>query len=208
MSATDEHRAWFLSLDQESFQELCRSWNAQNVGVDIPTDLDGYDQWLNFFKKLSPSAVENLYDLGRDILNTEAYAALARWKDIIETPGRIDKIYQAGLTKPKTEQKSIIELAKENDELGVLYAIRDQIAEKLEKGTGARDTANLAREMSAILTQIAEAEKRRGPAKNTLLAQLMGDQDLTKKSGKRKRDNGARDRSYASKLTIEDVENG
>ena len=36
----------------------------------------------------------------------------------------------------------------------------------------------------------------------------MGDQDLTKKSGKRKRDNGARDRSYASKLTIEDVENG
>lgn len=207
MSANDEHRAWFLSLDKESFQELCRSWNAQNIGVEIPKELDGYDQWLNFFKKLSPKAVENLYELGSDTLNTEAYAALARWKDIIENPGRIDKIYQAGLTKPKSEQKSIIELAKENDELGVLYAIRDQIAEKLEKGTGARDTANLAREMSSILTQIAEAEKRRGPAKNTLLAQLMGDQDLTKTSAKRKRYNGARDRSYASKMTIEDIEN-
>lgn len=207
MSANDEHRAWFLSLDKESFQELCRSWNAKNIGVEIPKELDGYDQWLNFFKKLSPKAVENLYELGSDMLNTEAYAALARWKDIIENPGRIDKIYQAGLTKPKSEQKSIIELAKENDELGVLYAIRDQIAEKLEKGTGARDTANLAREMSSILTQIAEAEKRRGPAKNTLLAQLMGDQDLTKTSAKRKRDNGARDRSYASKMTIEDIEN-
>lgn len=208
MSAVDEYKAWFLSLDRDSFQELCRSWNANNLGVDIPKDIDGYDQWLNFFKKLSPSAVENLYDLGRDMLNTEAYAALARWKDIIEAPGRIDKIYQAGLTKPKSEQKSIIELAKSNDKLGLLYAIRDQIAEKLEKGTGARDTANLAREMSEILDQISEAEKRQGPKKNTLLAELMGDIQQTKEvSPKRTRGKGARDRSYASKMTIEDVEN-
>lgn len=147
--------------------------------------------------------------MGKDALNTEAYAALARWKDIIETPGRIDKIYQAGLTKPKTEQKSIIELAKSNDKLGLLYAIRDQIAEKLEKGAGARDTANLAREMGEILDQITETEKRQGPGKNTKLAQLMGDIKMPNKvSGKRKQGNGARDRSYASKLTIEDVENG
>lgn len=208
MSAVDEHRAWFLSLDRDSFEELCRSWNSNNLGIDIPKNIDGYDQWLNFFKKLSPSAVESLYDLGRDMLNTEAYAALARWKDIIEAPGRIDKIYQAGLTKPKSEQKSIIELAKSNDKLGLLYAIRDQIAEKLEKGTGARDTANLAREMSEILDQITEAEKRQGPKKDTLLAQLMGDVKQTKEvSAKRTKGKGARPGSYASKLTIEDVEN-
>lgn len=150
-----------------------------------------------------------MYDLGKDTLNTEAYAALARWKDIIETPGRIDKIYQAGLTKPKTEQKSIIELAKSNDKLGLLYAIRDQIAEKLEKGAGARDTANLAREMGEILDQISETEKRQGPKRNTLLAELMGEMPVQtgEVSPKRKRNNGARDRNYASKLTIEDVEN-
>lgn len=207
MSATDKYRAWFLSLDRDSFEELCRAWNSQQLGTTIP-DIEGYDRWLDFFKNLSPTAVENLYDLGKDSLNTEAYAALARWKDIIETPGRIDKIYQAGLTKPKTEQKSIIELAKSNDKLGLLYAIRDQIAEKLEKGAGARDTANLAREMGEILDQISETEKRQGPKKNTKLAQLMGDAVLPDKvSGKRKQGNGARDRSYASKLTIEDVEN-
>lgn len=153
--------------------------------------------------------MENLYDLGKDSLNTEAYAALARWKDIIETPGRIDKIYQAGLTKPKTEQKSIIELAKSNDKLGLLYAVRDQIAEKLEKGAGARDTANLAREMGEILDQISETEKRQGPKKDTFLASLIP--DLKQESGvvspKRKQGQGARDRNYASKLTIEDVEN-
>lgn len=209
MSKKDEHKSWFLSLDRDAFEELCRSWNSQHLGIDIPSNLEGYDRWLDFFKKLSPNAVESLYDLGKDALNTEAYAALARWKDIIETPGRIDKIYQAGLTKPKTEQKSIIELAKSNDKLGLLYAIRDQIAEKLEKGAGARDTANLAREMGEILDQITETEKRQGPGKNTKLAQLMGDIKMPNKvSGKRKQGNGARDRSYASKLTIEDVENG
>lgn len=209
MSKKDEHKSWFLSLDRDAFEELCRAWNSQHLGIDIPSNLEGYDRWLDFFKKLSPNAVESLYDLGKDALNTEAYAALARWKDIIETPGRIDKIYQAGLTKPKTEQKSIIELAKSNDKLGLLYAIRDQIAEKLEKGAGARDTANLAREMGEILDQITETEKRQGPGKNTKLAQLMGDIKMPNKvSGKRKQGNGARDRSYASKLTIEDVENG
>ena len=193
----DEHKSWFLGLDQTSFQELCSLWNSQHIGVDIPNDLDGYDQWLNFFKHLSPSAIESLYELGRDALNTEAYAALARWKDIIEAPGRIDKIYQAGLTKPKSEQKSIIELAKLNDKLGVLYAVRDQIAEKLDKGAGARDTANLAREMSEILDQISEAEKRRGPKKDTVLADLL--------ANKPKKAKGARNGSFKAH-TIAEVE--
>lgn len=126
-----------------------------------------------------------------------------------KSPHRIDKIYQAGLAKRKGEQKSIIELAQGNNKLGVLYAIRDQIAEKLDRGTGARDTANLAREMSEILDQITEAERRAGPKENTLLASLVGDMPVQTGpvSPKRKQGQGARDRSYASKLTIEDVEN-
>lgn len=193
----DEYRNWFLGLDRVSFEELCRAWNAQNIGVDIP-NLEGYDQWLNFFKKLSPTTIENLYELGKDILNTEAYAALARWKDILAAPGRIDKIYQAGLTKPKTEQKTITELASENDELGVLKALRDQIAEQLQKGTGARDTANLAREMSSIIEQIKEAEKRQGPRKDTVLADLL--------AGRPKKAKGARNGSFKAH-TIAEVEN-
>jgi hypothetical protein len=148
--------------------------------------------------------------IGQAFMPTEAYAALTRWADILKSPHRIDKIYQAGLTKKKGEQKSIIELAQSNDKLGLLYALRDQIAEKLDRGTGARDTANLAREMGEILDQISEAEKRQGPKKNTLLAELMGEMPVQtgEVSPKRKRNNGARDRNYASKLTIEDVENG
>lgn len=200
MAKKDEYRNWFLGLEREDFQELCRSWNSNHLGVEIPTELDGYDEWLNFFKKLSPNAVENLYDLGKDALNTEAFAALARWKDIIETPGRIDKIYQAGLTKKKTEQKSIVELAKDNDKLGVLYAVRDQIAEKLEKGTGARETASLAGEMSAILDQITQAERQAGPKKDTLLADLL--------ANKPKRSKGARNGSFKAHTIAEVEANG
>lgn len=200
MAKKDEYRNWFLGLEREDFQELCRSWNSNHLGVEIPTGLDGYDEWLNFFKKLSPNAVENLYDLGKDVLNTEAFAALARWKDIIETPGRIDKIYQAGLTKKKTEQKSIVELAKDNDKLGVLYAVRDQIAEKLEKGTGARETASLAGEMSAILDQITQAERQAGPKKDTLLADLL--------ANKPKKSKGARNGSFKAHTIAEVEANG
>lgn len=202
-----ENEEWFLNLGEPEFKQLCLQWIKHHTGTDIPK-LASYDEWLNYFKTLSPLQIKALGDAGQGFLSTEAYAALTRWADILKSPHRIDKIYQAGLTKPKTEQKSIIELAKSNDKLGLLYAIRDQIAEKLEKGAGARDTANLAREMGEILDQITEAEKRQGPKKNTKLAELLGNVELKGQvSGKRKQGNGARDRSYASKLTIEDIEN-
>ena len=111
----------------------------------------------------------------------------------------MDKIYQAGLAKPKTEQKSITELAAANDEIGVLKALRDQIAEQLEKGTGARDTASLAMSMSSIIQQIKDAEKRQGPKKDTVLADLLANKPKTAK--------GARNGSFKAH-TIAEVENG
>lgn len=203
-----KEESWFINLDRTSFQELCKQWNEKNLGIKIP-ELDGYDKWLNFFKSLSPNTNEMLYETGKDSLSTEAFSALARWMDIVKSPGRIDKIYQAGLTKPKSEQKTITELASENDEIGVLRALRDQIAEQLEKGTGARDTASLAMSMSSIIQQIKDAERRAGPKKDTVLASLLGDMatNQNKVSPKRTRSEGARNTSYSSKLTIEEIEN-
>lgn len=203
-----KEESWFVNLDRTSFQELCKQWNEKNLGIKIPK-LDGYDKWLNFFKSLSPNTNEMLYETGKDSLSTEAFSALARWMDIVKSPGRIDKIYQAGLTKPKSEQKTITELASENDEIGVLRALRDQIAEQLEKGTGARDTASLAMSMSSIIQQIKDAERRAGPKKDTVLASLLGDmaKNENKVSPKRTRSEGARNTSYSSKLTIEEIEN-
>lgn len=199
---------WFYALEAREMVKLCREWTRRNISVDLP-DLHDYDDWLDYFRKLPPATITQLAMVGQTFLPTEAYAALTRWADILKSPHRIDKIYQAGLARRRNEQKSISQLAQENDKLGVLYAVRDQIAEKLDRGAGARDTANLSREMSEILDQITEAERRAGPKKNTLLAELMGEvpMQVGKVSPKRNQKNGRRDRSYMSKLTIEDVEN-
>lgn len=203
------HEDWFYALSAPEMVKLCREWTRQNISVELP-DLHDYDEWLNYFRTLPPATISQLALIGQTSMPTEAYAALTRWADILKSPHRIDKIYQAGLAKRRVEQKSIIELAQTNDKLGVLYAIRDQIAEKLDRGAGARDTANLAREMGDVLDQITEAERRAGPKQDTILAQLMGGpiQQTGTVSPKRTRGKGARDKSYMSKLTIKDVEDG
>lgn len=195
---SQSHEDWFYALDARVMTQICREWTRRNVSVELP-DLHDYDEWLDYFRKLPPATINQLAMVGQTFLPTEAYAALTRWADILKSPHRIDKIYQAGLAKRRTEQKSIIELAQQNDKLGVLYAIRDQIAEKLDRGTGARDTANLAREMSEVLDQITEAERRAGPKKDTVLAELL--------NGKPKKAKGARNGSFKAHM-IAEIENG
>lgn len=200
-----EFEAWFLGQDLEHFVLLTKKWNEHNLTIQIPNH-DGYDEWLNYFKKLSPTIIKRLAITGLDLLPTDGYAALSLWHDIISHPSRINKIHQAGLTgKPKGEDvKTIVQLAAANDRLGVLKAVRDEIAVKLQKGAGARDTAALSREMTEIMTQISDQEKRQGPKKTTKLGGLLGDVDLRKRPAKN--GGGSRNTSFKSRVTIEDVE--
>lgn len=202
----DLHEAWFFNLKPKYYVQMCKEWNEHNLKIELPNITD-YDDWLNYFKTLSPNKIKLLAITGQDIISTEAYAALSRWHDIISNPHRIEKIHQSGLTNGKRakEAKSVLELAQSNDRLGVLKAVRDRIAEKLEKGAGARDTAALSREMTEIMTQIAEYEKRMGPKKSTMLGKLMGDMPTSSKRPA-KNGNGARNTSFKSRVTIHDVE--
>lgn len=196
---------FFYALALDDFIEYAKVWNETKLKIKIPK-LDNYDQWLNYFKTLSPSVIRQLAISGVDFLPTEAYAALSRWHDIIKSPHRIDKIHQAGLTnQPDKNKQSITALARNNDRMGVLCAVRDQLAEKLEKGAGARDMASLAREMGDILDQIAELEKRSGPKKGTKLNELLGEFTVKKKRPG-KNGGGARNTSFKSRMTIADTE--
>lgn len=200
------HESWFYNLTPKHFVYLQKEWNEHNLKIELESH-ENYDQWLNYFKTLPPNSIRLLAATGLDILPTEAYAALARWHDIISNPARIDKIHQSGLTNPgNKDRKSIVELALANDRYGVLCATRDKLAEKLEKGAGTRDTALLVREMTEVMTQIADYEKRLGPKKETKLGQLMDDMhDVKKRPGKN--GGGSRNTSFKSRVTIKDVEN-
>lgn len=200
------HERWFFNMPAKYFVEMQREWNERNLKLVLP-NLQNYDMWLNYFKTLPPNSIKLLAITGMDILPTEAYAALSRWHDIISHPGRIDKIHQSGLTNPKGKNEhSIVTLAQSNDRLGVLKATRDKLAEKLEKGAGNRDTALLVREMTEVMTQIADYERRAGPKKTTLLGQLMDDMPGIKPKRPSKNGGGARNTSFKSRVTIEDVE--
>lgn len=198
------HEKWFFNLPPKYFVQMQKEWNENKLQIVLP-NLPNYDAWLNYFKTLSPNKIKLLAVTGQDILSTEAYAALSRWHDIITSPHRIDKIHQSGLTNPKgKDTKSIVDLALQNDRYGVLCATRDKLAEKLEKGAGTRDTALLVREMTEVMTQIADYEKRIGPKKTTVLGHLLDDMPSVK--SKRSRGKGVRNTSFKSRITIEDVE--
>lgn len=197
-------------MTQAEFLEFCQKWYEKHTGEKLPKSLQGYDDWLNYFKTRTPVEIERLVEIGRNFLTVEAFAALSRWHDIIDNPHKIDRIYQAGLENKKDGQQNIIELAQKNDRLGVLHALRDEIAQKLAKGASTRDLASLTREMGDILDQIAEIERKNGVKKDTKLAELMGEEksDFKKstKTPKRTKGKGARTSSITGRMTIEDLE--
>lgn len=200
------HESWFFKLPPKYYVSLQQEWNENNLKIVIKPQAN-YDEWLNYFKTLPPSHIKLLAATGQDFLSTEAYAALSRWHDIIANPHRIEKIHQSGLTKPRgKDENNIVALARENDRYGVLCATRDKLAEKLEKGAGTRDTALLVREMTEVMTQIADYEKRAGPKDTTVLGRLM--KDMPDGKSKRSRKAGARNTSFKSRVTIEDIERG
>ena len=195
-------KRWFLELSHDEFKEMCKKWNERNFKIKLPKDKD-YEGWLNYFKDLPPSTIRILSSSGIDVLSTEAYAALSRWHDIIKSPHRIEKLQQATLRRDKTKKAgpSIAELAARNDQLGVLQALRDNIAAELEKGVATRDMASLSRQLIDVTDQIKALERKNGPRKNTELAKLMGEVQQ-----KRSRGNGARTTSFKSRITIDDME--
>jgi hypothetical protein len=200
-----QHESWFFNLEQDYVVQLMKEWNESKLTIKIKKKRN-YDEWLNYFKTMPTSHIRMLVATGQDILNAEAYSALRRWADIISNPGRIDKIHQAGLSAKGKNKNSIVALALANDRLGVLKATRDKIAEKLDKGAGTRDTSLLAREMTEIMTQIADYEKRLGPKADTPLGALFADmpEQLSNRPGKN--GGGTRNTSFRSRVTIDDLE--
>lgn len=202
----------FYKLDAAEFKAMCDVWNEKNLKIKLPKNAD-YDTALNYFRAIPASHIRILVKTGQDALNAEAYSALRMWHDIISNPQRIAKIHQSGLSGPKSKgEDGIVAAALKNDRLGVLYATRDTLAKKLEKGAGARDTAALARELTEVMTQIADYEKRQGPKKTTMLGQLlegMPGAETSKPAAKKRpahNGTGKRHTSYASRVTIKDIE--
>lgn len=201
---------YFFGLSHTKFVQLTKDWNDENLKLELEQHKD-YDSWLNYFKTLSVNQLMLLSQTGLDILPAEAYAALSFWRDIMSNPSRIKNIHRAGLTGAGDTTESISQLAEKNDRYGVLKAIRNQLAAKLQNNPGNRDAADLAKQLTEVMTQIADYERRINPEKkNTVLGNLLGSMPKKGETIKDKRPSrnggGHRQTSFASRVTIKDVE--
>jgi len=202
---------YFFKLSHAEFVQLTEEWNEEKLKLKLEKH-NTYDGWLNYFKTLSVNQLKLLSSTGLDILPAEAYAALSFWRDIMTNPSRIKNIHKAGLTGGETgNEKSITELALENDRYGVLKAIRNQLANRMQNNPGNRDTADLSKQLTEVMTQIADYERRLAPDKKTVLGDLLSDMPTGPKvKDKRPARNGGghRQGSFASRVTISDVKKG
>lgn len=196
----------FYAIGTDEFRALCEIYVEKQLKIKIKKQPD-YDHWLNYFKTFPASHIRILVKIGQDMLDAEAYSALRMWHDIISNPQRIGKIHQSALLGPKSKDGTgILAMALANDRLGVLKATRDKLAEKLEKGAGARDTAAIARELTEVMTQIADYEKRLGPKKSTVLGSLLESMPDVNAKRASKNGQGSRRTSFKSRVTIKDIE--
>jgi hypothetical protein len=200
---------YFFKLSYTKFIELTEAWNEDKLKLRLQKQTT-YDGWLNYFKTLSVNQLKLLSSTGLDILPAEAYAALSFWRDIMTNPSRIKNIHKAGLTGGETgKEKSITELAEANDRYGVLKAIRNQLANRMQNNPGNRDTADLSKQLTEVMTQIADYERRLAPDKKTVLGELLADMPKgSEVKDKRPSRNGGghRQGSFASRVTIKDLE--
>lgn len=197
--------AWFLKQKPATFVRMTEEWNEENLKITLKGHVD-YDGWLNYFKTLPVNKLKLLSDTGLDILPAEAYAALSFWRDMMINPSRIKNIHRAGLTTSGKKQKSISDHANENDRLGVLEGIRQMLAKKMDEGTGARDAGQLSAQMMEVMTQIEIYRRRAAPKAETPLGALMSDMPGIKAKRPSENGKGARHTSFASRVTIKDLE--
>ena len=193
------HEAWFLRLSPKEYIELCKAWNSQHLKLAMPKGSSNwdFDKWFLFFSKQPASSVRKLQSTGADILTTEAFVALRRWIDIVESPHRIEKIHSSALSRERDKgKKTLLEMAHDDDTIGVLEGMRDDMIVESEKASP-KDKPNYARAIKELMEEINETKRRQEPSKKTKLGKLIGE---------RTKGNGADGMSFKSRILIEDVE--
>lgn len=124
---------------------------------------DGFNQWLDYFSDMTRGETELFIETHRESLDNEAMAAGMRWLQIAENPALIDKIVNSRLESRKAEELGdIMTAAKSGDDLVLYEAIRNNIAYKIQEGSGARDMSVLIKQLNEVTTHLNAIYRERG----------------------------------------------
>ena len=209
-------REWIAYVDKASFADLTKlleskggklnvtAMNAINQKINalakltaaVPTDYNG---WLEYFSDMTRDETEAFMDSHVMTLDNEAVAAGKRWLMIYENPALIDRIVQGRLQQQKSEEiGSILTAAKSRDRIQTFEALRDNIAYKLEDGTGARDMTVMIKQLNEVMSTLDELYREAGVKddSNSSIRKLLV----------RSRKMAQRPRASQASMTIEDAE--
>lgn len=209
-------REWITYVENASFADLKKlleskggklnvmAMNAVNQQINalaklttaVPTDYNG---WLEFFSDMTRDETEEFMETHKLTLDNEAVAAGKRWLLIYENPALIDRIVQGRLQQQKSEEiGSILTAAKSRDRIQTFEALRDNIAYKLEDGTGARDMTVMIKQLNEVMSTLDELYREAG---------VKDDQNSSiRKLLIKSRKMAARPRASQAAQTIEDAE--
>lgn len=128
--------------------------------TSLPSD---YNAWLDYFSSMTNSETETFLETHVLTLDNEAVAAGKRWLQIYENPALIDRIVTSRLQQAKSEEiGNILTAAKSGDRIKTFEALRDNLAYKLQDGSGARDMTVLIKQLNEVMVTLDELYRETG----------------------------------------------
>lgn len=164
----------------------------------LPSDHNG---WLDYFSSMTNSETETFLETHVLTLDNEAVAAGKRWLQIYENPALIDRIVTSRLQQAKSEEVgNILTAAKSGDRIKTFEALRDNLAYKLQDGSGARDMTVLIKQLNEVMVTLDELYRETGQKddQNSSIRKLLV----------RSRKMASRPRASQAATKISDVESG
>ena len=130
-----------------------------------------YDDYLDEFRKYPAADLEKLSDEFRQNLPAEGYAAYMRWREILENPSKIDKLYSARLKA--NSEADIMEIAVGDDDEKFWKALIQENVRQLNSSTvSPQEAARLTTNIGIFRDKLKEVMSRK-PKKGTVLEQVL-----------------------------------
>ena len=140
------------------------------------TENYGYDEWLEFFRKIPAAELIDSIEELKARLPGDGYAAAMRWIDIFDNPGKMDKLYKGRLDKEI--ETDIMDLAiGDDDEKFYESLIRQNVEQLTSSSISQQEVARLSQNINIF-------RKESGSVLEKVLAKAAAPSNAAKKAKK------------------------
>ena len=143
------------------------------LGVSVsPAQLKSftYNEWLSTFRNVPTAKLLGSKAWLQENLPVEAYAAAARWVEIVGNPHRIDKLLQTKLDKE--EEEDLMNLAIGDDQEAFYVALVKKTARELNAAATSQEVARLSMNLKIFQGELSAVRSKKAK-KGSLIDKIM-----------------------------------